>query len=452
MNVLVAEELIDKTFIDDLTIGFEGLKGILPRYSPEAAEDITGIAASGIREISRLYGKARAPYIRLGWGPGRQLRGGMAVRTVAILPALVGSFSKKGGGITRSTSAAFELNLAPITREDLGPQGVRSVNMVELGNALTNSKNPPVRAMHVYHSNPAVVAPDSGMVMKGLSSKDLFLVVQEHLMTETALLADLVLPGASFLETTDLYRSYGHYYLQMAKPVIEPVGEARPTLKIFQDLAKRMGFKEHCFSMKEEDFIREMLKTDSPYLEGITYEDLEEGRPVRLRISENPFESGFKTPSGKVEIYSRTMDDLGLSPLPDGTPSVDSEGVGRYPLQLITPPRHQFLNSTFNEIEALRDQAGVPSIMIHPSDAAARGIEGGEEVRVWNDRGECFLSADVTDRTAPGVTVIEGLYWPRFMSGNLGINRLTSQRLTDMGESCAFHCNLVEVALSRQGK
>jgi len=268
-------------------------------------------------------------------------------------------------------------------------------------------------------------------------------------MTETALFADLVLPGASFLESTDLYRSYGHYYLQMAKPVIEPVGEARPTLRIFQDLARRMGFKEDCFSMSEEEFIKIMLKTDSPYLKGISYDDLKEGRPIRLRVPENPFESGFKTPSGKVEIYSRTMADLGLDPLPDGTPSVDVEGIGRYPLQLITPPRHQFLNSTFNEIDELRDQAGRPSIMIHPGDAEARGIKGGAEVRVWNDRGECFLIADVTDRTAPGVTVIEGLYWPRFMVGNLGINSLTSQRLTDMGKSCAFHCNLVEVAESK---
>lgn len=452
MNILAEEGLVDRAFIDSQTIGFEELKSSLPGYSPALAEGITGIAASSIKEIARLYGKARAPYIRLGWGPGRQLRGAMAVRTIAILPALVGAFRKKGGGITRSTSAAFDMNLSPLTREDLGKKGVRSVNMVELGKVLTNLDNPQIMAMHVYHSNPAVVAPDSKMVMKGLSREDLFLVVQEHLMTETALFADLVLPGASFLESTDLYRSYGHYYLQMAKPVIEPVGEARPTLRIFQDLARRMGFQEDCFSMSEEEFIKDMLKTDSPYLKGISYDDLEEGRPIRVRVPENPFESGFKTPSGKVEIYSRTMADLGLDPLPDGTPSVDVEGIGRYPLQLITPPRHHFLNSTFNEIDDLRDQAGRPSIMIHPRDADARGIENGARVRVWNDRGECFLIADVTDKAAPGVTVIEGLYWPRFMVGNLGINSLTSQRLTDMGESCAFHCNLVEVSLSKKGK
>jgi anaerobic selenocysteine-containing dehydrogenase len=450
MSVLVEEGLIDKDFIKTHTVGFERLKPRLADYTPAKVKGLTAIPESAIREIARLYGKARAPYIRLGWGPGRQLRGGMAVRTIAVLPALIGATKKKGGGITRSTSAAFDLNLKPLTREDLGPQGVRSVNMVELGNALLRLDDPPVMAMHVYHSNPAVVAPQSAMVMKGLSREDLFTVVQEHLLTETALYADLVLPGASFLESTDLYRSYGHYYLQMANPVIEPVGEARPTLEIFKALAGRMGFSDDCFKMTEEAIIREMLKTDSPYLRGINYEELRTGRPVRLRVPENPLEGGFKTPSGKVEIYSQTLADQGLDPLPDGTPSLDVEGMGKYPLQLITPPRHQFLNSTFNEIEDLREQAGMPSLMIHPRDAEQRGIKSGMEVRVWNDRGECFLNADVTDRTGLGVTVIEGLYWPRFMKGNLGINQLTSQCLTDMGESCAFHCNLVEVGVARQ--
>jgi anaerobic selenocysteine-containing dehydrogenase len=450
MKVLVDEKMTDEDFIREHTIGFEALKKRLSEYYPEKVESVTGVGASSIREVARLYGGAKAPYIRLGWGPGRQLRGGMAIRTIAVLPAIVGAFAKKGGGITRSTSAACELNLSSITREDLGPQGVREINMVELGKALTDLKDPPVMAMHVYHSNPAVVAPDSGMVKRGLAREDLFLVVQELLMTETALYADLVLPGASFLESTDLYRSYGHYYLQMARPVIGPVGESRTTLHIFQDLAARMGFTEECFRKREEDFIREMLETDSPYLKGITYEDLECGGPVRLRVPENPFAAGFKTPSGKVEIHSEAMAAQGLDPLPDGTPSVDVEGVGRYPLQLITPPRHQFLNSSFNEIDALREQAGSPSVMIHPFDARERGIEDGSTVRVWNDRGECFLRAEVTEGTSPGVTVIEGLYWPRFMEGKLGINSLTSQRLTDMGASCAFHCNLVEVsAVSR---
>jgi anaerobic selenocysteine-containing dehydrogenase len=373
------------------------------------------------------------------------LNGGMAARTIALLPVLVGALSKKGGGITRSTSAAFSLNTKAVLREDLAPSGVRIINMVELGKALTELDHPPVKALHVYHSNPAVVAPDSSSVVKGLAREDLFTVVHEHFLTETALYADIVLPAATSLESTDLYRSYGHYYLQMARPVIAPVGQSRSTLQIFQALASRFGFNDPCFTESEEQIIRKLLDTPSPTLQGLTYERLSEGRPVRLNVPEQIFSSRFATPSGKVELYSQTLADHGLDPLPDGAPSLDLGGAGRYPLQLITPPRHTFLNSTFNEVDVLREKAGKPTIMMNPLDAASRGIGQGMSVRVYNDRGECFLFAEVTDRTPQGVTVIEGLYWPRHMPGNKGVNQLTSQRLTDMGQSCAFHCNLVEV-------
>ena len=414
-------------------------------YPPSRVEKITSVPAAEIEGLAREYGEARAPYIRTGWGPARQLKGGMAMRTITLLPGLVGATHKKGGGITRSTSAAYEFNMDAVLREDLAPTGVRSINMVQLGQALTALDDPPVKALHVYHSNPAVVAPDSARVLAGLECKDLFVVVHEHLMTETALYADLVLPATTFLESTDLYRSYGHYYLQMARPVIEPVAEARSTLAIFQDLASRFGFTEDCFSETEEEIIRNLLSSGSPYLETITFDDLADGRPIRLNVPENPFAKGFGTPSGKIEFYSQTMRDQGLDPLPNGEPSVDDEGQGQFHLQLITPPWRQFLNSTFNEIEYLRSQAGEPTIMINPKDAAARGIEEKMRVRVFSKRGECYLFAHLTENTAPGVTVIEGLYWPRFMLKNRGVNQLTSQRLTDMGQSCAFHCNLVEV-------
>jgi anaerobic selenocysteine-containing dehydrogenase len=406
---------------------------------------MTGVSANEIRQLARDYGGARAPYIRVGWGPARQLRGGMAVRTIALLPALVGATHKKGGGITRSTSAAFALNPHAVLREDLAQSGVRTINMVQLGQALTELNEPPVKGLHIYHSNPAVVAPDSRRVIAGLERDDLFTVVHEHLLSETALYADLVLPATTSLESTDIYKSYGHYYLQMARPVIAPMGETRSTLAIFQGLAQRFSFTEDCFYQTEEEIIRKLLQTDSPYFKGIPFERLAEGKPVRLNVPEQIFSGGFGTPSGKVEFYSRAMAKQGLDPLPDGTPSVDEEGQGRFQLQLITPPRHQFLNSSFNEVDYLRNQAGRPTIMIHPLDAVARGIEDEGLVRVYNDRGECYLYAQLTKDTSPGVTVVEGLYWPRFMPMNRGINQLTSQRLTDMGRGCAFHCNLVEV-------
>jgi anaerobic selenocysteine-containing dehydrogenase len=373
------------------------------------------------------------------------LKGGMAARTIALLPALTGALFSKGGGITRSTAPAFALNTNAVMREDLAPAHVRIINMVELGNALTKLDHPPLKALHVYHSNPAVVAPDSSSVLMGLAREDLFTVVHEHFLTETALYADIVLPATTSLESTDLYRSYGHYYLQMAHPAIPPVGESRSTLQIFQALASRFGFSDPCFTENEEQIIRRLLESPSPTLKGITYARLSEGRPVRLNVPERIFSSGFGTPSGQVEFYSQTLADQGLDPLPDGAPSLDLGGESRYPLQLITPPRHTFLNSTFNEVDALRAKAGEPTIMINPRDAALRGIDQGMTVRVYNDRGECFLFAEVTDRTSQGVSVIEGLYWPRHMPGKKGVNHLTSQHLTDMGQSCAFHCNLVEV-------
>ena len=445
IHVIIKEGLIDKEFIDRNTTGFEQLAERAGGYSPSRVEDITGVPAAEVEGLAREYGEANAPYIRTGWGPSRQLKGGMAMRTIALLPGLVGATQKRGGGITRSAAAAYAFNMNAVLREDLAPSNVRSINMVQLGQALTGYDNPPVEALHVYHSNPAVVAPDSAQVLAGLEREDLFVVVHEHLMTETAMYADIVLPSTTSLESTDLYRSYGHYYLQMARPVIEPMGETRSTLAIFNDLAGRFGFTEDCFSETEEERIRALLASDSPYLEGITLDDLLVGRPVRLNMPKDMFSKGFGTPSGKIEFYSQSMAEQGLDPLPNGEPSIDKEGEGRFHLQLITPPRRQFLNSTFSEIEYLRTQAGEPVIMIHPEDATVRGVEEKMRVRVFNDRGECHLSARLTEDTAPGVTVIEGLYWPRFMPNSLGINQLTSQRLTDLGKSCAFHCNLVEV-------
>ena len=445
MNVLVNEDLIDHDFINDHTLGFDRLRERAQDYPPQRVADITNIEASEIVRLARDYGQAARPYIRLGWGPARQLKGGMACRTISLLPALVGATHKMGGGITRSTSAAFRMNTGVLTREDLSPDQTRTINMVQLGQALNELSDPPVKALHVYHSNPAVVAPDSSKVMAGLKNEGLFLVVQEQMMTETALLADIILPGATSMETTDLYRSYGHYYLQMARPVISPLGESRSALAIFQSLAARFGFQEDCFKWSEEDFIKRLIPDDSEYFEGITFEKLAQGRPIRMNVGDTPLANGFGTPSGRVEFYSETMAQKGLDPLPDGTPSLDPEGEGKYHLQLITPPRHYFLNSTFNEVAKLQGQAGPPTVMMHPADASDRNLEHEETVRVFNDRGDAYVYLQVTEDTQPGVVVIEGLYWPRFMPLYRGVNQLTSQRLTDMGETCAFHCNLVEV-------
>lgn len=443
MKVIIEHDLLDQDYIDTHTIGFDQLKERAALYPPERAAEICGIEAGAIMELALGYGRAGAPYIRTGWGPARQLRGGMAMRTIALLPALVGAFARKGGGITRSLGGAPN-NLGPLIRTDLRPGPVRQVNMVELGNALTRLDTPPVKLFYNYLSNPAAVAPQSGRVLEGLSRKDLFVVVQEMYLTDTARFADIILPGASFFEVKDIYRSYGHNYVQTADPVIPPVGKSRSTLSIFQSLARRMGFEEEIFSLDEEALLTTILEDDSPFMKGVDLEAVKAGRAVRLNIPSNPYADGFNTPSGRVEFFSRSMADQGLDPLPDGEVLRDPEGGETYPLEFITPPHAMLLNSAFNEVEAIREQIGSPKLLIHPDTAGERQIEDGDGVRVFNGRGACLLTARVTRDTQRDLLVAEGLHWPSLSPGG-GANQLTSQRLTDMGETCAFHCSRVEV-------
>ena len=445
MNVIVGEDLLDRDFIEKRTVGFEALQDRIAEYPPEKAAGICDIDPDQIRELARAYGRAKAPYIRTGWGPGRQLAGAMALRAIALLPGLVGAFQRPGAGITRSLGGAPS-DLSFWTRPDLCPPQTRWVNMVELGHALTGLSNPAITYLHVYLSNPAAVAPQSRQVMAGLAREDLFVSVQEMFMTDTARMADIILPGASFLEVKDLYRSYGHNYLQMAAPVIPPVGQSRSTLDIFQSLARRMGFGEPVFSMTEDQCIETLLADRSPYMAGVDKERIRTGQPVHLNIPDNPYGASFATPSGKVEFFSQTWADQGLDPLPDGRPVRDPDGGDRYALELITPPHRLFLNSAFHEIDALCREAGPPSVLIHPDTAKARRISDGGRVRVFNDRGECLLTARVSEDTRPELLVAEGLRWPSLHSGGQGANQLTSQRLTDAGKTCAFHCSRVEVA------
>lgn len=444
MQVLINENLIDRDYIARNTVGFDELARRAAEYPPEKASDICSVPARDIKALARAYGKALAPFIRTGWGPARQLRGAMAMRTIACLPALVGAFQRPGGGITRSLGGG-PTDLTPLTRPDLCSSGTRVVNMVELGNALTALDDPPVKLLYNFMSNPAAVAPQSGLVGKGLRREDLFLVVHELFMTDTALLADIILPGASFFEMTDIYKSYGHNYLRLARPVIPPVGQSRTNLAIFQELARRMGYREDIFLSDEEKLIQGLLEEKHPSLEGVDFKAFWKEKTVRLNIPANPYADGFNTPSGKVEFFSQSWQDTGEDPLPCGKVLRDPEGREKYRLELLTPPHHLLLNSAFNEIPEIRKQIGRAVVLINPKDARERGIGNDDLVRVFNDRGECHLYARVTTDTRPGLLVAEGIHWPRFMVGGRGANQLTSQRLTDKGETCAFHCSLVEV-------
>jgi anaerobic selenocysteine-containing dehydrogenase len=444
MQVLISEDLIDKEYVANYAVGFDDLAGRAAEYWPEKASTICGVPARDIRELAVAYGKARAPFIRTGWGPARQLRGAMAMRTIACLPALVGAFKEPGAGITRSVGGG-PANLTRLTRPDLCPKDTRVVNMVELGDALTKLDAPPIKLLYNFMSNPAAVSPQSALVHEGLKREGLFLVVHELFMTDTALYADIILPGASFLEMTDIYRAYGHNYLRLARPVIPPVGQSSTNLAIFQELARRMGFEEEVFSLSEEELIKGFLQEEHPSLKGFDHEAFWREKAVRLNIPANPYADGFNTPSGKVEFFSQTWQNQGLDPLPCGQVWRDLQAGDKYKLELITPPHQLFLNSAFNEIPEIRALAGRAKVLINPQNARERNISQGALVRVFNNRGECSLYAEVTTDTQPGLLVAEGLHWPRLSPGGKGVNQLTSQRLADQGETCAFHCNLVEV-------
>lgn len=452
MHILVKDDRIDRKYIDRFTLGFDALSRKLEEYPPARVAKITGVPEKILHDLAGRYGAARSPFIRLGVGMSRQSGGGMAVRTIACLPALAGAFAKPGGGITLMTGSYFELDMEAVTGESLlGNKRPREINMISLGLALNQIADPPIRGLFVYHSNPAAVVPDQNRVVRGLMREDLFTVVHEQMHTDTVDYADVVLPATTAMEHADLYKSYGHCYLQWAEPVIPPVGEAKSNHDLFALLAKRFGFHEPFFYRSADQIMHEILAPKSHYREGIDPDLLKQRRFMRLNVdrSGNPFGDGFFTPSGKLEFYSERMLRAGLPALPEYLPPAevteDPERRRRYPLILMTPPAHHFLNTTFGVLPSIRALEGRPTLMIHPSEAAPRGIRDGDAVSVTNERGECRLHALVTEDTQPGVIVAESIWRPQDMHNRWGINRLTSDREADMGGGPTFHYSLVQV-------
>ena len=364
----------------------------------------------------------------------------------------MGAFDRAGGGALWETFGAFPTNFAAIEAEDLQPHPTREVNMVRLGRALTELDRPPVKALFVYQANPAANIPDQCRVIGGLMREDLFTVVHEQMHTDTVDYADIVLPATTSFEHLDLYRSYGHYYLQLGRPVIAPLGEARSNWELFRTLAARLGFTEPIFRKSVEELIQDLLALGHSDAAQIDRDRLAAGEPVRVNVPRdgNPFAAGFPTPSGKLEFFSQRLAAQGLPPVPTYVPAV--EGYERKtrerPLHLLTPPAKDFLNTSFGAVDRLVRAEGKPRVKIHPVEAAARRIVTDSLVRVYNWRGECFLYAEVTPDVPPGVLVAESIWWPKQHPGGKGINQLTSDRLTDLGECSTLHENLVEVELA----
>ncbi len=447
MHVITSEGLESRDYVDQHTLGFDDLKARMQEWTPQRAAEITGIPAEDIVELAREYATTRPAAIRLGYGPQRSDRGAMAIRAVALLPALTGSWADVGGGLVLSTSGAFQINRNALEMPELqfrSPLGreARIVNMTTLGQALTELDDPPVKALVVYNSNPAAIAPDQNMIRAGLRRDDLFTVAIDQFENDTTDFADIVLPATTFLEHTDLYYAYGHYNLQLARPVLAAPGQALPNVEIFRRLAARMGFDEPCFRESDDDMIRGLLDTPQPFIAGITLEELEAQHSVRLRIPTpfRPFaEGGFGTPSGKCEFRAETL---------TFEPPVESRGgdqdlYQRYPLELISPKNHDNMNSTFGNRAANDEATG--TLSIHPDDALARGIASGDAVAVRNDRGRIRLRALVSDTVGTGVVCCPAVRWARLAEDGNTINALTSQRLTDKGAAPTFYSCLVQV-------
>jgi anaerobic selenocysteine-containing dehydrogenase len=459
MHVLVSEGRIDRGYIERATLGFDRLAEHVKAWAPETVAPITGLPAETIVAFARRYGASPRTFIRAGIGLSRHDNGGMTCRTIACLPALTGAYADPHGGALLSSGGAYRFDPRVLERPDLLPAPApRVVNMIQLGRVLTDpALRPPVRALYVYSSNPAAVCPDQTRVLAGLARADLFTVVHEQVLTDTAHYADLVLPATTSMEHLDVYRSFGHFYVQLAKPVIAPLGEAKSNWEVFGLLARALGVAEAHYARSAEALIREFLASGDASTRGITYERLEAEGSVRLDLPRpyRPFATGAPTPSGKVEFWSETLARQGLPALPTWIPLAegpDAPLAARFPLQCIVPPNRFFLNSSFSQSEALRRRQGAPTVMLAPADAWPRGIADGAEVLVESARGEARFTARVTDATRPGVVVIEGIWWHRHQPGGRGVNVLTSDRVVDMGGGPAFHSNLVEVrAAGRRG-
>lgn len=438
MHILVRDGRIDREFIAAHVQGYEELQArVLPDYPPAVVARLTGLAPETLEEMAHAYAAARAPFIRLGSGLSRYGNGAMTVRTIASLPALAGAYGRRGGGLFPGTSTAAAFAMREVTREDFMAKPTRIVNMNRLGHALLELADPPVMGLYVYHSNPAAVTPDQNAVLRGLAREDLFTVVHERFLTDTARYADIVLPATSSLEQSDVYRSYGTYCIQRARAAIPPVGESRSNWEVFSLLAEAMGLAEPFFRQSADDLIDRLLAIPTPLREGVDLAGFAAGKGVELAIPAAA--ASFKTPSGKIEILNPREPE----PLPRYLPTHEEEG--RYPLRLMTAPTPFALNATFYEQEELRRLQRGMRLMMSPADAAARGVVEGERVVARNDCGEVLFVLHVTPRVPTGVVVAEGVWWLEFAPGSRTVNALTSQRLTDRGGGSTFYDNRVEV-------
>lgn len=461
MHVLIAEDLLDHDYIAQHTLGFEQLRQRVAEWTPERVAATCGITAEEVIQLARDYGhcaqRGEASLIRMNYGVQRVHGGGMAVRNIACLPALVGAWRHAAGGAQLSLSDAFPKNASYLQRPDLFPQGQsrRTINMSTIGDDLLKHSSAEfgskIDVIIVYNSNPVAVAPQSSKVAQGFAREDLFTVVIEHFQTDTADYADILLPATTQLEHTDVHTTYGHLYMMANNPAIAPLGEAKPNSEIFRLLAKKMGFDDACFDESDDEMASQAFHKNDERAIHFDWASLKKTGWQKVNVKPAPFaEGGFATPSGKCEFYSESMRKDGFDPLPTYIPPYESVAANprlgaRFPLAMISPPARNFLNSTFVNVQSLRDTEGVPHLDIHPDDAAFRRVSDGDQVRIFNDRGSFVAVARVTDKARQGLVVGLSIWWKKLASDHKNANEVTSQQLTDMGGGPTFYDLLVQV-------
>jgi anaerobic selenocysteine-containing dehydrogenase len=443
MHILVRDGMADRTYIAAHTLGFDRVEAeVLPRFTPTRVAEITGLGVADIEGLAALYGKAKAALIRLGEGMTRLTHGGQALRTVALLPGVSGHYGKPGGGALLLTAASCDLNYGAI-RKPSGPASARMVNHLRLGEELLNMKDPPLRALYVSANNPAVTCPEVHKVIKGLSREDLFTVVHDPFLNDTARYADIVLPAAIYLETEDLYRGYGSYWMQWGQRAVAPHGEARSNLAVAQALAQRMGVTDPVFRQSPQELAGELLRGATGPAGNADRSKLFASEPIN--IAHPGTGQKFVTPSGKLEFYSAQLDKQGLPPLPDWVEDpIEALEASKWPLRLLTAPGYFQAHTAFSGVGFLRGREGKPFCILHPEDARKRGLSDGAIVRLFNDRGEVGLVLKVSDEIQQGVVLVPGQR-PTGEAAGGTVNMLCSDRYTDMGEGATYQSTWLEV-------
>ncbi len=453
MHVLIQNDWLDHDYIAQHTLGWDALRERALQWSPERAAQICGITSQQIESLARDWATTKPAAIRLNYGMQRVKGGGNAVRAIACLPALTGAWRHRAGGVLLANSGNFPVQRAALQRPDLlAGRKPRTINMSRIGNALLQAAShafgPQIQAMVVYNSNPVAVAPQSSEVVQGFAREDLFTVVLEHFQTDTADYADYILPATTQLEHWDIHATYGHTDILLNRPAIAPMGECKTNTDIFRALAKRMGFTDSCFEEDDETLCRTAFGPPQDMQELFAQGFTHLKSPSGQALPDAPFAEGkFPSPSGKCEFFSQRLADMGQDGLPDYIANYEvPQANAEFPLAMISPPARNFLNSSFVNLQSLRDIESEPVLEMHPADAQARNIQHGDVIRVFNQRGTYHCKAQLNDRARPGVVNGLGIWWRKLGLNGTNVNELTSQKLTDIGRAPVFYDCCVEVA------